>query len=165
MNTAFTVAAGQIIASSMVSLFALIDGLQFERYFGRALDIREGSVVPLFDKYPDSRIAFAGPWLIDMQQNMSFSETLIELEHQLPSVSWILSGQTFPKLLEHLQQNLNVELPDGQIALLRFQDPRVQIRISELLNEYQHCVLTRDIVGWFSTVEGTVYSLKQKEFI
>ncbi|WP_416260544.1 DUF4123 domain-containing protein [Gibbsiella quercinecans] len=165
MSTSFSIAAGQLLASPTVSLFALIDGLQFERYFGKELEVREDSVLPLFDKYPDSRIAFAGPWLIDMQKNMAFGEILTDLEQKLPSVSWILSAQALPELLAHLQRYMNTELPDGRIALLRLQDPRVQMRLGEQLDEQQHWEFTRNIKEWYLSVDGKVYSLKQKEFV
>lgn len=165
MTTAFPVSAGHLLSSTTVSLFALVDGLQFERYFGHELETQPGIVLPFFDKYPDSRIAFAGPWLVDMQKNIAFREALTELEQQLPSVSWLLSGLSHPELLAHLQQYMNTELPDGRVALLRLQDPRVQIRLGEQLEESQHWEITRNIVEWYSCVDGDIYSLKRKEFV
>ncbi|HFQ8226977.1 TPA: DUF4123 domain-containing protein [Citrobacter freundii] len=165
MNAAFALAAGQLLASTKVSLFALVDGLQYERYFGQELEAIAGSVLPLFDKYPDSRIAFAGPWLLDMHKNMALLETLTELEQQLPCVSWLLSVQTLPELFSHIQRYMNTELPDGRVALVRLQDPRVQVRLGEQLDEYQHGQLTRNIAEWYSMVSGQIYSLKQKEFV
>lgn len=165
MTTAFALATGQLLASTTVSLFALVDGLQYERHFGKELETREHAVLPLFDNYPDSRIAFAGPWLMDMQKNMTRGEALTELEQTLPSVSWLLSAQTFPEVLMHLQRYMNTELPNGRIALLRLQDPRVQMRLGEQLDEQQHWGLTRNIAEWYSSVEGKIYSLKQKEFV
>lgn len=165
MTTAFTLAAGQLLASPTLSLFALVDGLQFERYFGHELETLRDAILPLFDKYPDSRIAFAGPWLIDMQKSMAFREKLTALEQHLPAISWLLSARSLSELLDHFQKNMNIVLPDGRVALLRFQDPRVQTRLGEQLDESQHQAFTRDITEWYSTVEGQVYSLKQKEFI
>lgn len=165
MSTAFALAAGQLFASTRISLFALVDGLQFERYFGKELEARENSILPLFDKYPDSRIAFAGPWLVDMHKNMALRKTLTELEKQLPSVSWLLSTQTLAELFTHIQGYMNTELPDGRVALVRLQDPRVQMRLGEQLDEHQHWQMTQNIFEWYSSIEEKVYSLKQKEFI
>ncbi|WP_312226639.1 DUF4123 domain-containing protein [Pseudescherichia sp.] len=165
MTTAFTLAAGQLLVTTTISLFALVDGLQFERYFGRELEMREDIVLPLFDTYPDSRIAFAGPWLIDMHKAMAFRQKVVELEQHLPAVSWLLSASTLSELLAHLQQCINVEMPDGRVALLRLQDPRVQVRLGEQLDEGQHWVITREIAEWYSSVSDRVYSLKRKEFI
>lgn len=165
MSVAFAMATGQLLASTNVSLFALVDGLQFERHFGKELEANKDSVRPLFDKYPDSRIAFAGPWLVDIHKNMMLKERLLELEQQLPSVSWLLSTQALPELFSHIQRYMNTELPDGRVALVRLQDPRVQVRLGEQLDEYQHGQLTRNIAEWYSTVNGQIYSLKQKEFV
>lgn len=165
MTTAFALATGELLASTKVSLFALVDGLQYERYFGKELEASKNAVLPLFDKYPDSRIAFAGPWLIDMHKKMAFREVLMELEQKRPAVSWILSGQRLPELLVHLQRNMNVELPDGRIALLRLQDPRVQVRLGKHLDEGQHDEITKNIVNWYSSMDGEIYSLTQKEFV
>jgi hypothetical protein len=39
------------------------------------------------------------------------------------------------ELAAHLQKNMNIGLPDGRTALLRFQDPRVQVRLATMLND------------------------------
>jgi len=165
MTAAFTLAVGQLLSSTTLSLFALVDGLQYERYFGSGLEAHENTVLPLFDKYPDSRIAFAGPWLIDMHKAMALREKFMALEQQLPAVSWILSVLPLSALLAHIQQCMNAEMPDGRIALLRLQDPRVQVRLGKQLDEEQHRAITRDIAEWYSCVDRRVYSLTQKEFI
>lgn len=165
MKMSFAFASQALIASTRNSLFALVDGLQFERHFGEELQTLNNAVLPLFDKYPDTRIAFAGPWLIDMHKEMVFREKLIELEQHLPAVSWILSALSLSELLAHLQQCMNAEMPDGRVALVRLQDPRVQFRLGEQLDEAQHWEITRDIAEWYSSVDNRVYSLKQKEFI
>lgn len=165
MSSGFSVAAGQLLASTKVSLFALVDGLQFERFYGKELETRNNSCLPLFDKYPDSRIAFAGPWLIDIHKNMAFRAELMGLEQQLPAVSWILTALPLSGLLAHLQQCMNAEMPDGRIALLRLQDPRVQMRLGEQLDDEQHWEITRGVIEWYSVVDKRVYSLKKKEFI
>lgn len=165
MNKAFSLAASKLLGSTNVSLFALVDGLQYERYFGEGLEPKNDAVVPLFDKYPDSRVAFAGPWLICLNRDMALRESLMLLEKQLPSVSWLVSSLPLSDLVMHLQQYMNAELPDGRVALLRLQDPRVQLRLGEQLEEYQHAEITKNIAEWFSSVEGKVYSVKEKEFV
>lgn len=61
-----------------------------------------------------------------------------------------------------LQKYINITLPNKQIALLRIQDPRVQVRLGKIINEDQHKGLTCLMEGWTATVENMVYSLKQK---
>ncbi|MGR7525727.1 DUF4123 domain-containing protein [Klebsiella aerogenes] len=96
---------------------------------------------------------------------MDFREKLRDLEAALPAVSWLLSSAAPEDLVVHLQKNMNVGLPDGRIALLRFQDPRVQVRLEAVLDEQQHEKLTGLMREWLATVDGKVWSFKQREFI
>ncbi|GJL42781.1 DUF4123 domain-containing protein [Enterobacter cloacae complex sp. ECC445] len=161
----FTLSALLLMNSPEHSLFALVDGLQFERYFGNELEVQQHKILPLFDKYPDSRIAFAGPWIMQMNHCMAEWERLNELEAQYPAVSWLLSRATLQELVTHFQNVMNVMMPDGKVALMRLQDPRVQIRMGELLDDEQHHKLTRLIDEWLSLSDGRIYSLKKKDFI
>ncbi len=112
-------AAQQLIHSTKMTLFALVDGMQYERYFGEELSAQRYVSLPLFDT-PDSRIAFAGPWIIQLSRVMDFRDKLCELEATLPSVSWIVSSSTLAELAAHFRKNMNIGLPDGRAALLRF---------------------------------------------
>ncbi|HED5889363.1 TPA: DUF4123 domain-containing protein [Salmonella enterica] len=87
------------------------------------------------------------------------------LEAALPSVSWFASSASVSELIEHFQQYMHIKLPDGQVALLRFQDPRVQIRLGSILNEKQHSELTCLTKEWITTIGENVYSFKYKKFI
>ncbi|EFR2061328.1 DUF4123 domain-containing protein [Salmonella enterica] len=164
-SLSFSHAAQWLLYMTEVTLFALVDGLQYERFTGEELVFKRDMAVPLFDTWPDSRIAFAGPWIISMNEVMETREKLCALESALPSVSWILSSSTLTELVAHFQKNLNVGLPDGRIALLRFQDPRVQVRLGTMLNSQQHRELTHLTKEWTTMVNGKVWSLKQREFI
>ncbi|MGX7897702.1 DUF4123 domain-containing protein [Klebsiella pneumoniae] len=83
----------------------------------------------------------------------------------LPSVSWILSSSALTEQVVHLKNNMDVGLPDGRSALLRFQDPRVQVRLATMLNDLQHQKLTGLMQEWLTRVDGKVWSFKQREFI
>ncbi|WP_368750105.1 DUF4123 domain-containing protein [Enterobacter hormaechei] len=154
-----------LIHSSDISVFALVDGLQYERFTGSELKIKQDVCLPLFDTWPDSRIAFAGSWLIRMNETMEMREQLEALEIALPGISWIVSGSTPEELVAHLQRYMNAVLPDGRAALLRFQDPRVQVRLGTMLNSQQHREMTGLMREWLTTVDGKVWSFKQREFI
>jgi len=121
--------------------------------------------LPLFNIWPDSRIAFAGPWLIRMNAAMEMREQLEALEAALPGVSWIVSGSTPEEQVAHLRRYMNVGLPDGQAALLRFQDPRVQVRLGATLNSQQHREMTDLMREWLTVVDGKVWSFMQRDFV
>ena len=76
-----------------------------------------------------------------------------------------MSGSTPEELIAHLQRYMNAGLPDGRTALLRFQDPRVQVRLATMLNDRQHQKLTDLMQEWLTIVNGKVWSFKQREFI
>lgn len=164
-SASFSLAMQFLIHSSDVSVFALVDGLQYERFTGHELKIKQDVCLPLFDTWPDSRIAFAGPWLIRMSETMEMREQLEALEIALPGVSWIVSGSMPEELVAHLQKYMNAGLPDGRAALLRFQDPRVQVRLATMLNDLQHQELAGLMQEWLTIVDGKVWSFKQREFI
>ncbi|BET43165.1 DUF4123 domain-containing protein [Atlantibacter hermannii] len=164
-SASFSFAAQHLIHSSDVSVFALVDGLQYERFTGDELQIIPDVAFPLFNIWPDSRIAFAGPWLIRMNAAMEMREQLEALEAALPGVSWIVSGSTTEEQVAHLRRYMNVGLPDGQAALLRFQDPRVQVRLGATLNSQQHREMTDLMREWLTVVDGKVWSFKQRDFV
>lgn len=166
MNSiSFSLAAQQLLHSTAVSLFVLVDGLQYERFIGDELLLNQDITRPLFDTWPDSRIAFAGPWVIRMSGAMDIRDKLVSLEAALPSVSWIVSTSALTELVTHFQKYMNIFLPDGRAALLRFQDPRIQVRLGAMLDKQQHRELTHLMQEWVTTVEGKSYSLKQRKFI
>lgn len=164
-SVSFSLAAQHLIYSTEVTLFALVDGLQYERYFSESLSVQHPASIPLFDTWPDSRIAFAGPWVMEMNSIMDFREKLCELEAALPSVSWMISSSSLTELAAHFRKKMNIGLPDGRIALLRFHDPRVQKRLGEMLDNEQHRELTGLMREWLTIVDGEVWSFKQREFI
>lgn len=166
MNSdSFSLAAQHLIYSTKVTLYALVDGLQYERYYGEDLSVQQPAAMPLFDIWPDSRIAFAGPWIIQMSCAMNINEKLCHLEVALPSVSWMVSSTTLAELAANFRKNMNIRLPDGRAALLRFQDPRVQVRLGTMLDSQQHRELTGLMQEWLTIVDGKVWSFKHREFI
>lgn len=48
-STSFSLAAQHLIYSTKVTLYALVDGLQYERYFGEGLSVPQPAAMPLFD--------------------------------------------------------------------------------------------------------------------
>ncbi|MCU7782823.1 DUF4123 domain-containing protein [Lelliottia amnigena] len=96
---------------------------------------------------------------------MEMRERLEALEIALPGVSWIVSGSTSGEMVAHLQRYMNAGLPDGRAALLRFQDPRVQVRLGTMLNSQQHREMTDLMREWLTIVDGKVWSFKQREFV
>jgi hypothetical protein len=122
-----------------------------------------GVIIPFFDVWPDSAIAFAGPWLIDLSKAMHLHEKLRELETRLPAVCWLAARCTAQVLMKHLSPFLNVALPDGSAGLLRLWDPRVAERLPQLMEYRQWWQLISGVEDWLFIFNGSVQSLKGRE--
>lgn len=84
--------------------YCLICGLQYERYFDKELQGCYGMVSPLFKWPPGSQIAWADPWLIDVTKQSNALSDLIQLETELPALSWLVSGSSIEKLTTHFSE-------------------------------------------------------------
>ena len=107
-----------------VSLYALVDGIQYEQETGSRIEPDEGPVISLFKGTVDEGLAHAGPWLVDMHASAACADRLVDLEQKRPSIVWLFALSDTATLATLLRERLSVRLPDGKEALLRFWDPR-----------------------------------------
>lgn len=139
--------------------YGLVCGLQFERFHAREMTFIPGSANPLFRLFPDSQIAWAGPWLIDTEKQQELYSLLYILEQHAPAVSWIRSAVDFEKLTQSLASQLHVSLENGERGLLRFYDPRVLRKIPEILTTGQFSIFTQGVESWVFDMDGRRYDL------
>lgn len=128
-------------------LYALVDGLQFEQKQGERLSDAYGRR-GLFAGTPDAPLIHAGPWLMDAELVSELLPVLGELEQQAPAVTWLIAPQDLDGLAMLLQLRLDMRLPDGRTALLRFWDPRVLAGITEIMTEDQRAEFFAHIHEW-----------------
>lgn len=122
---------------SELNLYALVDGIQYQHVQGERLH-RGVGLHPLFADTPDAALSHAGPWLIDTTVTGSdFLNQLAELKQAASCLIWIITPQDLTGLVQLLQLRLDVRLPDGRLALLRFWDPRVMVGLTQALNPIQ----------------------------
>ncbi|HHR5901638.1 TPA: DUF4123 domain-containing protein [Providencia alcalifaciens] len=140
--------------------YCLICGLQYERYFDKELQSRYGTASPLFKQRPDSEIAWAGPWLIDVTNRSDFLTDLIQLETESPALSWLVSDSSIERLSTHFSERLNVSLPGGKTTLFRFYDPRVTHNMPQVLTTEQFHEITTPLIAWYYRFEGRFYALQ-----
>ncbi|TWI62538.1 uncharacterized protein DUF4123 [Pseudoduganella lurida] len=136
-----------------LSLYALVDGLQYQEYLGCALRANPARR-SLLEDTPDAPLAHAGPWLIDVTDDSSQTSQLEQLEEALPSVSWLITPIDIDGLTQLLQLKLQAELPDGRKALLRFYDPRVLNNLRQTMDERQHADFFVAIQEWHYACNG-----------
>ena len=129
-------------------LYGLVDGLQYETLRSERLDARPG-LASLFHGTPDSALAHAGPWLVDLDEaGQAFAADLARLEREAPSVTWLISEADLYGLTQVLQRQLDAKLPDGRIALVRFWDPRVLAGLATVLTPKQRETFFAHIYEW-----------------
>jgi hypothetical protein len=129
-------------------LYGLVDGLQYETHRGERLEDRHG-FASLFHGTPDSALAHAGPWLVDVNEaGDTVTADLAHLERQVPSVTWLISETDLHGLAQLLQLQLDARLPDGRIALVRFWDPRVLAELVNVLSPKQRETFFAHIHEW-----------------
>ena len=118
-----------------VRLYALVDALLYARAHSSPALERSAATVALFDGTADASLADAGPWVIDVDQApIAVRRTLFELAAGAEGVSWLISAYPFRGLAQELRERLDVRMPDGRTALLRFYDARVVGDIAGLLS-------------------------------
>jgi Domain of unknown function (DUF4123) len=135
--------------------YALIDGVQFTRHTGQSFAPRYGANRALFVGTEDEPLAHAGPWLIDLKkESPHIVATIGELELTYPSVVWLISRLDLESLALVLQLKLDVKLPDGRIALMRFWDPRTLFSLFNALDVPAREEYFSHIDEWHAQVDG-----------
>ncbi|MDA5533831.1 DUF4123 domain-containing protein [Yersinia mollaretii] len=140
---------------SNLRLYALVDGIQYDREFEEELKDEKG-IRSLFNLPEDKKIAFAGPWLLDMEDlpNTWFLK-LSKLERKSPAVSWIISDSHFLSIAHHLGSSMMITLPDKQEGIFRFYDCRVLKELPELLSHDQITKLMAFTRRWSFLYDGS----------
>ncbi|MEX5385345.1 DUF4123 domain-containing protein [Cronobacter muytjensii] len=162
INNSYNFIMRSLMSYPVCSLFALVDGLQYERHFGDEIQHEKGVAEPFLNSWPDARLAFAGPWLFRLNNAVSHRDKLKQLAEAVPSVSWIISSESLESLIDHLRSFLNLQLPDGRCALFRFYDPRILAEIEFLLEETYYMQLINRTKEWVFQVDGEMMDMKSK---
>lgn len=137
-----------------VRLYALFDGVLYQDRNGTVPD-RTAACLALLDDTPDESVANAGPWLVDCEAtSMSVSTALSSLAASSLGVSWLISAYPMTALADHLRANLDVELPDGQLALLRFHDARLMPSIASVMTPVQRLAFFVTVFDWLVEYDG-----------
>ncbi len=129
-------------------LYALVDGAQYQIHRGVRIEDKSG-FYSLFKGTQDAALAHAGPWLVATEYfDEAFVSDLSRLERDAPAVSWIIASQGLEGLAQLLQLNLDTNMPDGRMALLRFWDPRVLVSLTEVLSAEQRQSFFGHVYEW-----------------
>lgn len=136
-------------------LYALVDGLVYAQHQGSPLQHDRGSIRSLFENTADAPLGHAGPWIVDIERaDAELAEVLMTLEQAAPAVTWLIAPLPLDGMVQLLQLRLDICLPDGDTALLRFWDPRVLVHLAQVFDVPQREEFFAHIEEWHLLVEG-----------
>ncbi|KVV27670.1 hypothetical protein WK80_14210 [Burkholderia multivorans] len=136
-------------------LYALVDGLLFADTAGGSPPQRSQAAVALFDGTPDASLADAGPWLLDWERaSGGVRHALSAMAGGSTGVSWLISAYPIESLADELRRRLDVRLPDGRTALLRFYDARIMADVASLMELTQRMQFFVPTFNWLVEVNG-----------
>lgn len=111
----------------------------------------------LFAGRPEAIHADAAPWLVALPQGalqQPVDRWRLALGGTAAGVTRVWAAGGFDALFDHLQACLELRLPDGQRALMRFFCPRAWRRYDEVLTPAQLHAVLGPVQGWETTLNG-----------
>lgn len=141
---------------AIVDAAARPDTPQALRYFIEGHPARS-----LFENQPEHALGDAAPWLVQVDGNPGMAGWLPALDLEAGAVTWLESPADFGRLYQHLQRQLDLRMPDGSLALLRYWDGRVFRRLLRVLDAEQKRELLGPIEQWQVTVDDRLYALRK----
>ncbi|WP_257101331.1 DUF4123 domain-containing protein [Xanthomonas oryzae] len=120
----------------------------------------------LFEHQPEAEHVAASPWLIELPigaVHPGLDTWLAQLGRTAAGATRLASEVPFDELFTHLEQQLDVELPDGSLALMRFYDARAWLRYMEVLTLAQQLELLGPILEWQVMALGQHWTLSRDE--
>ncbi|GAB1829225.1 DUF4123 domain-containing protein [Achromobacter xylosoxidans] len=143
-------------------MYGLVDGLLYAEISSDLGLFRSASSIALFDGTPDAALANAGPWLLDCTDNPdSHMASLRQLGDGAIGCVWIISGYAAEDLAAALRARLNVRMPNGSTALLRYYDARITSDIAAILTPAQRVWFFAPAQDWLVQRNGQLTTIHQ----
>lgn len=111
----------------------------------------------LFARQPEARHADSGPWLAVLDGNSGLDSWLRALQLRPGAVAILESQAGFEQVFEHLEQCLDMRLPSGELAMLRYWDGRVFLRLQGVLSDEQKRALLGPVQSWTVRLLGRTF--------
>lgn len=136
-------------------LYGLADGVLHAQANPDNPLLRSNSCIALFDHTPDHALAHAGPWLLDATDPAGPDRaTLNRSGISSNGCIWLISAYSLSDLADALRARLDVRLPSGAIALLRYYDARISENILALLSDIQRAEFFGPVSQWLTQRHG-----------
>lgn len=120
----------------------------------------------LFERQPEAEHTHAAPWLMALPietQQRDLMSWLGLIERCYPCLGWLASEAPFDPLFDHLEEQLDAELPDDSLAILRFWDPRAWVRLQRILKPDQALTLMGPVLEWQVTLNGRALHMRRDD--
>ncbi|NZA24923.1 DUF4123 domain-containing protein [Luteimonas sp. SJ-92] len=120
----------------------------------------------LLERQPEAAHANKGPWLLEVptqQANPELVRWLIHVGHQAPCLAWLAAEVPFDALFDHLEAQLDLALPDGGLAMMRFWDPRAFYRLQRILTPGQLLALLGPVLEWQIALAGRPMHVRRED--
>ncbi len=118
----------------------------------------------LFARQPEVASAAVGPWLLQLPAHVhtQVDGWLRALELNKPVVAWLTSEAEFEVVFQHLEACLDLRRPSGKLALLRYWDGRVFLRLQRAFTLQQRRQLMGPLLQWHFQMLGESYTLDRE---
>lgn len=118
--------------SEYLNLYALVDGLAYEAHTSERI-VAGFTHRSLFEGTPDAPLAHAGAWVVDVAKAPNQIPSLGALEQALPAVAWLITAMDLDEIVQFLKLQQDMQTADGHVALLRIADPRVMVKLNQVM--------------------------------
>ncbi len=145
-----------------VRLYGLVDGLLYAEGGAEVPLSRSSSCIALFDGTADEALANAGPWLLDCSADRDgHMPALQRMGDSALGCIWIVSSYAPEDLAAALRARLDVRMPNGTTALLRYYDARITGDIAALLDSAQRAAFFAPVQDWLTQRDGQLTRIYQ----
>lgn len=145
-------------------LYGLVDSLLYAEGAAGVPLSRSSSCIALFDGTTDETLAHAGPWLMDCTADHGgYMPALKQLGDSALGCIWIISSYAPEDLAAALRARLDVRMPNGTTALLRYYDARITGDITALLDPAQRTAFFAPVQDWLVQRNGQLTRIYQTD--
>lgn len=143
-------------------LYGLVDGLLYAEGVAGVPLSRSSCCIALFDGTADEALAKAGPWLLDCSAGgCIYKPALQRMGDSALGCIWIVSSYAPEDLAAALRERLDVRMPNGTTALLRYYDARITGDITALLDPAQRAAFFAPAQEWLTERDGQLTRIYQ----
>lgn len=151
------------------AIYLILDGARFANmYVFLGEQNRWENYIPLFRGTFYQTVEIAGPFLLSVHKNDSIFQWFMQLPENSLCGILLKTSIHMEELKEHLQNWLEVTLPDYNLALFRYYDPVVVHKIFGTMSEEELLALFGPIEawGWYAEADspnGAWHCLRRSE--